>query len=112
MKNNVLMKGILVLIVIALFAIGFTGCGTTYPPTYPTTGTVYIVIYGWDYYNVYMDYSQIGWSKPSGTYLITPDVSIGNHFFQAYDTWGSYWGYDSVTQYIHAGVNYVYLYPY
>ena len=111
MKKNVLIKGILILLAIALLTIGFTGCGTTYP-TYPTTGTVYIVIYGWDYYNVYMDYSQIGWSKPSGTYAMSYGVSIGNHFFQAYDTWGSYWGYDSVTQYIHAGVNYVYLYPY
>lgn len=112
MKKNVLLKGTLVLIVIALLTMGFTGCGATYPPTYPTTGTVYVVIYGWDYYNVYMDYSQIGWSKPSGTYAMSSGVSIGNHFFQAYDTWGSYWGYDSVTQYIHAGVNYVYLYPY
>jgi len=111
MKKSVLIKSILVLVVVALLTMGFTGCGTTYP-TYPTTGTVYIVIYGWDYYNLYMDYSQIGWSKPAGTYLITPDVPIGNHFFQARDTWGSYYGYDSVTQYIHSGVNYVYLYPY
>jgi hypothetical protein len=111
MNKNILIKGILLLVVIALLSIGLTGCGGTYP-TYPTTGTVYLKIYGWDYYNLYMDYNQIGWSKRSGTYLITPDVSTGNHFFQAYDTWGSYWGYDSVTQYIHTGVNYVYLYPY
>ena len=108
MKKNVLIKGILVLIAISLLTIGFTGCGTPYP----TTGTVYIVIYGYDHYNVYMDYDQIGWAKPSGTYLITYDVSTGNHYFQAYDTWGSFWGYDSVTQYIHTGVNYVYLSPY
>jgi hypothetical protein len=108
MKSNILVKGILVLIAISLLTIGFTGCGTTYP----TTGTVYIVIYGYDYYNIYMDYSQIGWSKPSGTYLITYAVSTGNHFFQARDTWGSYYGYDSKTQYIHSGSNYVYLYPY
>jgi len=111
MKKNVLVKGILVLIAITLLTVGFTGCGATYP-TYQTTGTVYVVIYGYDYYNVYMDYSQIGWSKPAGTYLMTSSVSIGSHFFQAYDTWGSYYGYDSKTQYIHAGGNYVYLYPY
>ena len=109
MKKNVLIKGIVLLLVVALLAIGFTGCGT---PSYPTYGTVYIVIYGYDYYNVYMDYDQIGWSKPAGTYLITYDVSTGNLYFQAYDTWGSSWGYDSVTQYIHTGVNYVYLSPY
>ncbi|MCK4309597.1 MAG: hypothetical protein KAW42_06450 [Candidatus Atribacteria bacterium] len=107
MKKNVLMKGILVLIVIAFLTIGFVGCA----PPYPTTGTVYIVVYGGWYYNLYMDYDQIGWSKPAGTYLITPDVPIGNHFFQAIDTWGSSWGYYSVYQYIHAGNNYVYLYP-
>jgi len=107
-KKNVLIKGILVLIAISLLTIGFTGCGTPYP----TTGTVYLVIYGYDYYNIYMDYDQIGWAKPAGTYLITFDVSTGNHYFQAYDTKGSYWGYDSKNQYIRTGDNYVYLYPY
>jgi len=111
MKKNVLIKGILLLIVILLLTMGFAGCGTTYI-TYPATGTVYVVLVGGDYYNVYMDYSQIGWSKPAGTYSMTSSVSIGSHFFQAYDTWGSYYGYDSKTQYIHAGANYVYLYPY
>lgn len=109
MKKNVLIKGILVLIAISLLTIGFTGCGTPY---YPTYGTVYIVIYGYDYYNIYMDYDQIGWSKRAGTYLITFDVSTGNHYFQAYDTWGYSYGYDSKNQYIRSGDNYVYLYPY
>jgi len=108
MKKNVLIKGILVLIVISLLAMGFTGCVTVYP----TTGTIYIVVSGTWYYNIYMDYNQIGWSKPSGTYILAYDVSIGNHFFQAIDIWGSSWGYYSVYQYIHAGNNYVYLYPY
>jgi len=110
MNKNVLIKGILVLIVVVLLSIGLTGCVTTYP-TYPTTGTVYIVLSGNWYYNIYMDYNQIGWSKPAGTYVITYEVSIGNHFFQAFHTWGSSWGYYSRTQYIHAGNNYVYLYP-
>jgi len=56
MKKNVLIKGILVLIVISLLAMGFTGCVTVYP----TTGTVYIVVSGTWYYNIYMDYNQIG----------------------------------------------------
>jgi hypothetical protein len=46
-KNNVLMKGILVLIVIALLAMGFTGCGATYI-AYPATGTVYVITDSWD----------------------------------------------------------------
>ena len=107
MKKNILIKGLLVLVVIAFLSLAFTGC---YPPP-PTTGTVYIIVSGTWYYNIYMDYDQIGWSRPAGTYKMTDDVSIGNHFFQAIDTWGSYWGYDSVYQYIHAGNNYVYLYP-
>ena len=114
MKNNVLIKGILVLIVLAVLSLGFTGCGTTIittTPTYPTTGTVYIVVYGWDFYNLYMDYAQKSSGVTSGTYVLY-NVPIGSHFFEAEDTWGWSWGYDYATQYIYSGVNYVYLYPY
>ena len=107
MKKNVLIKGILVLIAIALLTMGFTGCGTIIA----TTGTVYIVVYGWDFYDLYMDYSLRYWGATSGTYVLY-NVPIGSHFFEAEDTWGWLWGYDSITQYISAGVNYVYLYPY
>ena len=41
MKRNVLIKGFLLLIVVSILAIGFTGCA---PMTYPTTGTVYLTI--------------------------------------------------------------------
>ena len=107
MKKNVLIKGILVLIIIALFTVGFTGCVTVIA----TTGTVYIVVYGWDFYNLYMNYAQQSSGVTSGTYVLY-NVPIGSHFFEAEDTWGWWWGYDSITQYISAGVNYVYLYPY
>ena len=107
MKKNVLIKGILVLVVIAFLSLAFTGCYNL-PPT---TGTVYIVIYGWDFYDLYMDYVLKYWGGTSGTYVIY-NVPIGSHFFEAEDTWGWLWGYDNTTQYIHAGVNYVYLYPY
>ena len=50
------------------------------------------------------------WNVSPGTYVLY-DVPIGNHFFEAIDTWGPSWGYDSVTQYITPGVNYVYLNP-
>ena len=107
MKKNVLVKGILLLIVVSILAIGFTGCVTVIP----TTGTVYLVVSGSYYYDLYMDYNQYFNDKIQGTYVIN-NVSIGNHFFEAVDYWGSFWGYDSVNQYIGAGVNYVYLYPY
>ena len=107
MKKNVLIKGILLLMVVSILAIGFTGCA---PTPYPTTGTVYLVVSGSYYYDLYMDYNQYFNDKIQGTYVIN-NVSIGNHFFEAVDFWGWTWGYDSFNQYIGAGVNYVYLYP-
>ena len=106
MKKNVLIKGILVLVVIAFLSLAFTGCYT--PP--PTTGTVYIVVTGGWWYNIYMDYNQKFWSAAPGTYTLF-NVPIGSHYFEAIDTMGWLWGYHGVTQYIYAGVNYVYLYP-
>jgi len=108
MKKNILIKSILVIVVIALLAIGFCGCGTIIPPT---TGTVYLIIsvWSWSTYDLYMDFIPQYWSVWSGTYVLY-NVPAGSHFFEAYDTWG--WGYDAVTQYITPGViNYVYLYP-
>ncbi|HER25242.1 MAG TPA: hypothetical protein ENO17_09360 [Candidatus Atribacteria bacterium] len=107
MKKNVLLKGIFLLVVVSILAIGFTGCS---PMPYPTTGTVYLVVSGSYYYDLYMDYNQYFNDRLQGTYVIN-NVSIGNHFFEAVDYWGWTWGYDSVTQYISPGANYVYLYP-
>ena len=109
MKKNVLIKGILVLVVIALLTIGFTGCIPT-PPIVPTTGTVYMIVTGTWYYDLEMDYIVQYWGVPPGTYVLN-NVLIGNHFFEATDTWGWSWGYDGFYQYITAGINYVYLYP-
>jgi hypothetical protein len=111
-KKNTIMKGVLLLIVLAVLSMGFTGCGTTtIITTIPTTGTVYIIVYGWDFYDLYMDYALKYWGATSGTYVLN-NVPIGSHFFEAEDTWGWSWGYDFTTQYIYSGVNYVYLYPY
>jgi hypothetical protein len=109
MKKNVLTKGILILLAIALLTIGFSGCSIIMPPP-SSTGTVYITISGTWWYNVYMDYDQIDNGVDAGTYPLY-DVPIGNHFFEAVDTTGWLRGYDSVTQYITAGVNHVDLYP-
>ena len=104
MKRNVLMKAILISVVIALLSLAFTGCYT--PP--PTTGTVYIVVTGPYWYDLYMDYIGQFLDVPSGTYVLY-NVPIGNHFFEAIDSVGSVWGYVGYTQYITAGNNYVYL---
>jgi len=106
MRKNVLVKGILVLVVIALLTIGFTGCGPVIQ-----TGTVYITIGGWysSYtYDIYMDGYYLGWTSMA-SYMIT-NVTPGWHTFSAYEYWWySIW--DSKTVYINAGTNYVTLYP-
>jgi len=103
MKKNVLIKGILVLVVIAVFALTLVGC-------IPCVGTGYIVVSGVWYYDLLMDSVQKFPGVSSGTYVLY-DVPVGNHFFEAIHTWGSWAGYDSVTQYITYGVNHVYLNP-
>lgn len=108
MKNNVLMKGILVLIVIALLSIGFIGCAPTYV-TYPTTGTVYIYTDSWDDYSIYMDGVYQGYSYYTSSYFVIYSVPVGYHTFSAY---GWYYDGSSGTRYISSGSNYVTIYTY
>jgi len=105
MRKNVLMKGILVLIVIALLSIGFIGCVSTYP----TTGTVYITVDTWDDYDIYMDGSYQGYTNWSAYFTIY-NVPIGYHTFVAS---GYYYGYYGIVtnRYIYSGTNYVTIYP-
>jgi len=105
MKKNVLIKGILLLLVITLLAIGFTGCGAVYP----TTGTVYITVDTWDDYSIYMDYYYQGYTGWYGSFTIY-NVPIGMHTFKAYGYYYGYYGY--TYQYIYSGNNYVKIYTY
>jgi len=111
MKKNALIKGILILLAIALLTIGFTGCGTIIP----TTGTVVITIagyYTYYNYNVYLDswYNQIGITS-GGTFIAT-GITPGSHTFYVDDTvW--YYYYDYGTVWVTAGqTTYLVLYPY
>ena len=108
MKDNVLIKGVLVLIVIALLAVGFTGCGAVYPtyPTYQTTGTVYVYTDSYDDYDIYMDSVYQGYSYYTSSYFVIYSVPVGYHTFVA-DGW---WYYGSKYQYISSGANYVTIY--
>jgi uncharacterized protein YceK len=112
MKKNVLIKGILVLLVIALLTIGFSGCGTIIPPT---TGTAIITIAGYYTmynYDVYLDswYNQIG-ATSGGTLMVT-GLTPGSHTFYVEDNYYYYY-YESGTVYINAGItSYLTLYPY
>jgi len=105
-----ILKGILVLIVIALLAMGFTGCGTTIiatTPTYPTTGTVYVYTDSYDDYNIYMDNVYQGYSYYTSSYFVIYNVPIGYHTFTA----SGYWYYGSSgSVYITSGSNYVTIY--
>ena len=92
----------------------YISTGTNYvylnPQSTPTTGTVYLVLSGDYSYNLKMDGTTYFQNKPAATYILF-NVPTGSHTFEAIDTWGSEWGYDSETKYISAGSNYVYLYP-
>ncbi len=107
MKNNALIKGVLLLIVIALLTIGFTGCASTYV-TYPTTGTVYVYTDSYDYYYIYMDNVYQGYSYYTSSYTVIYNVPVGYHTFEA----SGNWYYGSTPQYIYSGTNSVTIYTY
>lgn len=109
MEKNTITKGVLLLIVLVVLSLGFTGCGTTIittTPTYSTTGTVYITINTWDDYSIYIDGVYQGYAT-NGYYTVY-GVPIGYHTFVA-DGW---WYYGSTYQYISSGTNYITIYTY
>jgi len=101
-KKNTIMKGVLLLIALAVLSLGFTGCGTTYI-AYPATGTVYVYTDSYDDYDIYMDNVYQGYSYYTSSYFVIYNVPVGYHTFVA-DGW--YWD-GSTTQYISSGTNYV-----
>jgi len=108
MRKDVLIKGILVLVVIALLTIVFTGCFGIF---FPTTGTVYISIANDNYwYDIYID--GVWWGETDGLGNLTLyNVPIGDCYFEAYDT--SPWNlYGSKWQYIRYGSNTVTIWVY
>ena len=79
MKKNVLIKGILVLVVIALLTIGFTGC-------FCDVATVNITIPDHKYvYQIYIDEVLWGSTDSLGN-LTLYDVPKGQHVFDATST--------------------------
>lgn len=109
MKKNTIMKGILLLIILAMLSIVFAGCSPII--IIPSTGTVYITIANDNYwYNLYVDGVYQGQTDGAGNYTLT-NVPIGNHLFEVYDTsWFNYYG--SKWQYIHSGSNTVTIWVY
>jgi hypothetical protein len=106
MNKNVLIKGILVLVVIALLTMGFTGCGTILC----TTATVNITTPRDSYqYWIYIDGNYWGTTNWSGNMTLY-GVPTGYHTFYALSTDWAWDGYAYVT--IVCGVNNVPIYTY
>jgi hypothetical protein len=112
MKKSVLRKGIVVLLVIALLTIGFSGCGTVIPPL---TGTVDItvtsaiilgkIIIPIDYtYDIYMDGIYFGTTNNSWN-LTRFYVPVGWHTFEAFSNFGP--GNGNTSKNISSGINQV-----
>lgn len=101
MNKKIILKGVFTLLVIALLAIGFTGCGGYLP--YQATGTVYLTIDSWDDYEIFMDYVFKGYSNYTSAYFVIYNVPVGYHTFEA-DGW---WYYGSRYVYVSSGVNYI-----
>ena len=100
MKKNFLIKGILVLVIIASLTIGFARCGIIFS----TTGTVHITIANDIYwYDIYIDGVWKGQTDGTGN-LTLYNVPTGNRYFEAHDTssWNFY-GYK--WKYIYTGTN-------
>jgi len=112
-NKKIIIKGILLLIVLAVLTLGFGGCGSII--IIPTTGTVVITIagfYTYYNYNVYLDswYNKIGVTF-GGTFTAT-GITPGSHTFYVDDTiWNYYYNYDTI--WVTAGqTTYLTLYPY
>ena len=110
MKKNDLIGNILVVVIITIVLLGFTGCLPNTPPA-PITGTVYITITGFwsgSPHDIYMNGFYMG-TTSNANYTI-PNVTPGTYTFEAgQNVTGS--TYDSITVYIDAGPNYVTLEP-
>ena len=96
MKNNVLIKGILLLIVLAVLSLGFTGCETTIISTTPTYYASKIYIESWNgiYGDIYLDGTYLGYLYPYG-YVTAYNVSYGSHTVSVYQL-GYFWANYSI----------------
>ena len=109
MKKGVLIKGVLLLILLALLTVGFAGC--TGGIIIPTTGTVYITVSVPGYYDIWVDNYYQATTNGNGKLTLT-DVPMGSHFFEAngYDYgWYGWYGwnyyYGSINKTIYAGTS-------
>ena len=90
MNKKIIMKGVLLLIVLAVLSIVFTGCGATIISTTPTYYASHIYIDSWDgiYGDVYLDGSWIGYLYP-WSYVTAYNTLYGSHTVSVYP--GGWW---------------------
>jgi len=81
MNKKRILKGVLVLIALAVLTMGLTGCGTIIP-TYTAS---YVYIESWDgiYGDIYLDNAYIGYLWP-WDWVTAYNVSYGNHTVSIY----------------------------
>ena len=103
MKKNILIRGVLVLFIIALLTIGLAGCGTIIPCT---TGTLIINISDNYTYWVYIDGALWGTSDWNGDITLY-NVPLGYHTIYVQST--DYWCDGTVYPTINCGVNNVFI---
>ena len=107
MKKSVLIKGILLLVVVGLVAMGFSGCGGS---IICTTATVYITTPNDNYqYWIYIDGNYWGTTNWNGNMTLY-NVPIGYHNFYALSTDWAWDGNAYVT--IFCGTNNVAIWTY
>ena len=99
MKKNVLIRGVLVLLIIAVLTIGLTGCGTIIPCT---TGTLIININDNYTYWVYIDGNYWGMTNSYGDITLY-NVPLGYHTIYVEST--DYWCDGTVYPTIYCGIN-------
>jgi hypothetical protein len=87
MKKNILIKGTLLLIVLAVLSMGFTGCGAVITTLYAS----YIYIDSLDgiYGYVYLDGTYLGYLYP-WSYVTAYNVQYGTHTISVYPL-GFFW---------------------
>jgi hypothetical protein len=112
MKKLFSSRVFLSILIVTILSLGLTGCDgiIIVTPSNDNTGTVKLVVSGNWYYDLKIDGTTKFSNKPEGTYTIF-NVPVGSHTFEAIDTDGESYGYDSTTVYISSGTNNVYLDP-
>jgi len=107
MRKNILIRGNLLLVVVALLTIGLTGCDPV-TPTPSMTGTLNIDIDDNDTYQVYIDDVLWGTTNWNGDITLN-NVPLGYHTIYVQSTAFPYYCMGNADTTINVGINNVYI---